>query len=166
MAIGAPTVAWVRSWRRAAAWLLVAWLWAGAPAGAAAQGARCGSPTRIPQGSFQALGDAAPFAYVWVDDIVSRLTGGFNPFDVYVVTGSVAPPFQAPSGRMNRGAFLSLTKGRYGVSLFGPVKVSDATGGLPSLPFNTAKGQFSLRVVQVHAVRFGDGNAVTVQLCR
>jgi hypothetical protein len=121
----------------------------------------CGQAVVMPDESFQALQDVRDAA-VWVDDIDSGLSGQFNPFQVYVVTGKVYAPFQLKQGKLGRDAFQRLTGGNYNTRRFGPLLVP--ASGTGQLPFVQDGRQYVLRVLRVTAATF-NRDTITVQLC-
>jgi len=134
------------------------------PAAVQAQGGRCAPPVRIENKSFRQLDPPARLSYVWVDDIGSKFLGGFDPFDIYVVTGQAYAPFQAPSGPLERGAFLRLTQDAYNVRRHGPMRVMPQNRATARLDFANGKNRFFLKVVDVQTSYVGNDVAV-VQLC-
>jgi hypothetical protein len=134
-----------------------------APQPGKAPAENCGTALDVPNKSFQALGPPTRTSFVWVDDIASKLFGSYDPFEIYVVTGQVFPPFKATTGSLEREAFLRLTQGDYNARRTGPLRLS--AKGLPAeLPFVEGKQSYRLRVTKVTASTFGS-DLVTVQVC-
>jgi hypothetical protein len=127
-------------------------------------GGACSPPLRVQNKSFQQLGPPSKFAYVWVDDIGSKLFGGFDPFDIFVVTGTAYSPFQAVRGPMERGALMKLTS-NYNARRSEPLRVTPQNVPNARLPFTDLNGRFYLKVLQVEPSTLGK-DVVTVQLCR
>jgi hypothetical protein len=120
----------------------------------------CGQPFAMPDESFVTLAGVRDTT-VWVDDVDSGLSGRFNPFPVYVVTGKVYAPFQLRQGKLGRDAFRKLTNGNYNAQLFGPLVVK---GGPAQLSFVQDGRGYTLRVLNVAASTF-KGDTITIQLC-
>lgn len=134
------------------------------PAVVQSQASRCANPMRVENKSFRQLGAPARLAYVWVDDIGSNVFGGFDPFEIHVVTGQAYAPFQAASGPMERGAFLRLTQDAYNVRRHGPVRVSPQNRTTARLAFVNNRSRFVLKVTDVQTSLLGN-DVVLLQLC-
>ena len=124
----------------------------------------CTGTFPIPDSSFQALsGGGLRDAMVWVDDIDSGLSGRFEPFPVYVVTGRVYAPFPLKQGKLGRDGFRKLTAGNYNAVVYGPLVINrDARKGQQA--FKQDNRDFTLRVVGVEASTFR-GDTISAQLC-
>jgi hypothetical protein len=157
--------------------LAPAWMLAGGqkPAAPAAQvpvktasaekGARpsgCAPAFTMPDASFRAL-EGVRDASVWVDDIDSGLLGGFQPFEVYVVTGKLYAPFQLKDGRLGRDNFRKYTANNYNTQPQGPLRIVD-THPEGQLAFVQDDRRFLLKVTSVQPSKL-DRDTVTVQLC-
>jgi hypothetical protein len=107
------------------------------------------------------------FTFVWVDDIQSKLVGGYDPFDLFVVAGKLYSPFEMSSGKLERSAFERLSGGK-GIDRFGPFKVpaSFAANQPPTFPFTSESKKYQLRATAVKPARFGGEDLVTIQVCR
>jgi hypothetical protein len=121
----------------------------------------CGPSITMPDESFQAL-QGVRDTTVWVDDIDSGLSGRFNPFQVFVVTGKVYAPFQLKQGKLGRDAFQKLTSGNYNAQRFGPLNVPSS--GTGQLSFVQDGRPYVLRVLRVAPSTF-NRDTITVQLC-
>jgi hypothetical protein len=131
--------------------------------------AECLPARDLPQKSFARIdGLGLKFAFVWVDDIQSRFVGGYDPFDVFVVTGKIYSPFEMATGKLERGAFDRLTKPGRNIDRFGPVSVPTTfpKGQPPTLRFATASGKYQVRLMAVKPARFGGDDVMTFQVCR
>ena len=152
----------------AAIGLAQAWVLAGGQATqapAAAKGARapgCGTAFEMPDASFHAL-DGVRDASVWIDDIDSRLLGGFEPFKVYVVTGRLYAPFQLKQGKLGADNFRRYTANNYNTQPQGPLTISD-TQPRGQLVFVQDDRKFTLKVTSVQPSKL-DRDTVTIQLC-
>ena len=104
-------------------------------------------------------------AYLWVDDIESKILGGWNPFKIYVVVGRIYPPFGSPTGKLARNDFERLiTRDNVNNELFGPLQVPSQWQTTPKLTFKVGQSEFYLEVVQVQSVLVGD-DSVEFRLC-
>ena len=131
--------------------------------------AECLPARDLAQKSFDRIdGLGLKFAFVWVDDIQSKLVGGYDPFDVFVVTGKLFSPFEMPTGKLERGAFERLTKPGRNIERFGPFRVPATfpKGQPPTLGFTTASGKYQVRMMAVKPARFGGEDLMTYQVCR
>jgi len=131
--------------------------------------AECLPARDLSQKSFVRIdGLGLKFAFVWVDDIQSKLVGGYDPFDVFVVTGKIYSPFEMATGKLERDAFERLTKPGRNIDRFGPLTVPSAfpRGQAPTLRFATASGKYQVRLTAVKPARFGGEDLVTYQVCR
>jgi hypothetical protein len=124
----------------------------------------CAPAVTMLEQSFQALaGGGLRDAVVWVDDVDSGWRGSFRPFNVYVVTGKVYPPFQLKQGQLGRDAFAKLTNDSYNMERAGPLVITpEARAG--SLRFMQDGRGFTLKVLGVKESTFAR-DSVTVQLC-
>jgi hypothetical protein len=141
-----------------------------ASAGAAPQprGSDCLASLELPQKSFRRLdGLGLKFAFAWVDDIESKVLGGYSPFDLFIVTGRIFSPFELPRGTLERAAFERLSAPNQNIERTGPLRVPNSFSPAqpPALRFNNAGATYQLRVLAVKASRMGD-DAVTIQVCR
>ena len=116
----------------------------------------------MPNASFRAL-EGVRDASVWVDDIDSGLLGGFEPFEVYVVTGKLYAPFQLKEGKLVRDNFRKYTAKNYNTQLQGPLRIS-ATQPRGQLGFVQDDRRFTLKVTSVQPSTF-DRDTITLQLC-
>jgi hypothetical protein len=158
-----------------------AWLIAGAqkPAGSAdlkpapmaqksvgekVSGPGCSERIVVPDESFRALqGGGLRDASVWVDDIDTGLFGGYQPFNVFVVTGRLYAPFQLAEGKLGRDNFVKFTAKNYNTVTQGPLVVSmEHPQG--QLGFVQDDRRYSLRVVEVQTSTF-NRDAIIVQVC-
>jgi hypothetical protein len=109
-------------------------------------------------------------AYVWVDNIDSKLFGGYDPFDVYVLVGRIYPPFSTNIGKLSSGGFLRLSDPKKDVNndLTGPLRVPAALKGELKLAptFSVGKSRFSLRAVRVTLQRVGDNERIELRVCQ
>jgi hypothetical protein len=124
-------------------------------------GSGCGQAVVMPDESFQAL-QGVRDTTVWVDDVDSGLSGRFNPFEVYVVTGKVYAPFQLKQGKLGREAFQRLTGGNYNAQRFGPLRVPSSGKG--QLSFVQDGRPYVLRVLGVAPATF-NRDTISVQVC-
>ena len=137
---------------------------ASAPAaGQSRKAERCSKQVSVSEQSFQQLENPARHAYVWVGEIRSSLFGNYDPFDVYVLVGQTFPPFQAPSGRLDRASLDRIVGAAYNTDRFGPLRVTaDLIGAnRAQLPFKSADRPFTLKVVSVNA----RAAATELQIC-
>ena len=134
-----------------------------APKSAPAKGTPgCGTPFVMPDESFRTL-DGVRDASLWVDDIDSGLFGGFDAFDVYVVTGKLYAPFQLKHGKLGRDNFRKYTARNYNTVTQGPLAITSARPR-GELAFTQDARSFTLRVTGVQPSTF-DRDTITVQLC-
>ena len=127
-------------------------------------GPGCTPPFTVPDESFKTLtGDGLRDAAIWVDDIDSGVFGGFEPFEVYVVTGRLYAPFQLAQGKLGKDNFRKYTKGNYNTMSQGPLVVTQERP-VGQLGFVQDDRRFSLRVTGVKPSTW-DRDAITVQLC-
>ena len=116
----------------------------------------------MPDGSFRIL-DGVRGVSRWVDDIDSGLFGGFDAFDVYVVTGKRYAPFQLQQGKLGRDNFRKYTANNYNTVKQGPLAISSArTRG--ELAFTQDGRAYTLKVARVQPSTL-DRDTITVQLC-
>ena len=117
--------------------------------------------------SFQLLPSPSKYAYVWVDDIDSRLFGGYFPFPVYLLVGSAYSPFQAQTGRLDRATFEKLSQSTYNAKRVGPLFVSAANvqDGTAVLTFTSGNVTFLVKVLSVTS-KLITGDSLQIQLCR
>jgi hypothetical protein len=131
-------------------------------AGSAAAQDTCGDPFRVTQRSFHALPEPTRHAAVWVDNIPSKLLGGFKPFQVYVIVGNLFPPFPDADGTLRREEFERAVFSR-DTRREGPLVVDSSLS--TTLTFTSNNRQFTLKPVAVHSVVIGQ-DAVTFRVCR
>lgn len=151
-------------------WLAQPWALAGAqtkpakPVAAkpASRSPGCGKPFVMPDQSFRALEDVRD-ASLWVDDIDSGLFGGFDAFDVYVVTGRLYAPFQLKQGKLGGHNFRRYTANNYNTVTQGPLTIT-AQRPRGDLAFTQDGRTFTLKVTGVQPSTFGR-DTITVQLC-
>jgi hypothetical protein len=122
----------------------------------------CAPSFVMPDESFRILDDVRD-ASLWVDDIDSGLFGGFDAFDVYVVTGKLYAPFQLKHGKLGRDNFRKYTANNYNTVKQGPLSISSATPR-GDLVFTQDGRRFTLKVTGVQPSTF-DRDTITVQLC-
>lgn len=122
----------------------------------------CGTPFVMPDESFRILDDVRD-ASLWVDDIDSGLFGGFDAFDVYIVTGRLYAPFQLKHGKLGRDNFRKYTANNYNTVKQGPLAISSARPH-GDLVFTQDGRTFTLKVTRVQPSTF-DRDTITVQLC-
>jgi hypothetical protein len=128
----------------------------------------CLPAKNLPQKSFMRVdGLGLRFTFVWIDEIRSRFMGGYEPFDMYVVTGRVYSPFEMATGKLERPAFERLSAPSRNIQRFGPFSVPGtiAAERPPMLPFTYGAQRYQLRTIAVNASRFED-DSVTIQICR
>jgi len=128
----------------------------------AAVASGCGAAFTMPNASFHTL-DGVRDASVWVDDIDSGLLGGFEPFEVYVVTGKLYAPFQLKAGKLGRENFRKYTSNNYNTQPQGPLTIADSHPK-GQLAFLQDDRRFVLKVTSVQPSAF-DRDTITVQLC-
>ena len=133
-----------------------------APAEKGAVGPGCRPAFTMPNSAFHAL-DGVRDASVWVDDIDSSVLGGFQPFEVYVVTGKLYAPFQLKQGKLVRENFRKYTANNYNTQLQGPLRIVD-THPRGQLAFVQDDRRFTLKVTSVEPSSF-DRDTITIQLC-
>jgi hypothetical protein len=127
-------------------------------------GPGCTPPFTVPDQSFRTLtGGGLRDAAIWVDDIDSGVFGGFEPFEVYVVTGRLYAPFQLAQGKLGRDNFRKYTKGNYNTMSQGPLVLTQQRP-VGQLGFVQDERRFSLRVTGVQPSAW-DRDAITAQLC-
>jgi hypothetical protein len=127
-------------------------------------GPGCTPPFTVPDQSFRTLtGGGLRDAAIWVDDIDSGIFGGFEPFEVYVVTGRLYAPFQLAQGKLGRDNFRKYTKGNYNTMSQGPLVLTQQRP-VGQLGFVQDERRFSLRVTGVQPSAW-DRDAITAQLC-
>ena len=124
----------------------------------------CASSIVVPDSSFTALsGGGLRDVSVWVDDVDSGLSGRFDPFEVYVVTGRVSAPFTLKAGTLSRDAFVKFTGGNYNTMVDGPIVVSRGTRQGQRTVSRNGRA-FTVKVLGVQAAAFSR-DTVTIQLC-
>jgi hypothetical protein len=133
-----------------------------APAVKGAGASGCGPAFTMSDASFRAL-EGVRDASVWIDDIDSGLLSGFEPFDVYVVTGKLYAPFQLKEGKLGRDNFRKYTANNYNTQAQGPLRIVD-THPKGQLAFVQDDRRFMLKVTSVQPSTF-DRDTVTLQLC-
>ena len=129
----------------------------------------CLAPIDLAQKSFARIdGLGLRNTFIWVDDIQSKFVGGYDPFDVFVVTGKLYSPFQMPTGKLERRAFERLSQPDKSISRFGPFRVpaSFSQSQPPTFRFTVDSKPYQLRTPAVKPGRFGGEGMVTIQLCR
>ena len=127
-------------------------------------GPGCTPAFTIPDESFRTLtGGGLRDAAIWVDDIDSGLFGGFEPFEVYVVTGRLYAPFQLAQGKLGKDNFRKYTKGNYNTMPQGPLVITPQRP-VGQLGFVQDERRFSLRVTGVRPSMW-DRDSITAQLC-
>lgn len=124
------------------------------------------SDVRVMEQSFQQLPNPSRNAYVWVDDIDSRILGGYHPFQVYVLMGGTYSPFQAKSGRLDRATFERLSKSTYNGTVIGPLTVTadSVQAGKAVLKFTSGGYTCVLKILSVTS-RLFNGDALQLQMC-
>jgi hypothetical protein len=109
-------------------------------------------------------------AFVWVDNINSRIFGGYEPFDVYILVGRIYPPFSSNNGRLTRDAFLRLSDAKKDLNnnRTGPIRVPATFTGEQRLApaFAIGKGRFFLRAVRMQLQRMGDNERIVLRVCQ
>ena len=133
-----------------------------APAEKVAGASGCGAAFTMPDASFRAL-EGVRDASVWVDDIDSGLLSGFEPFEVYVVTGKLYAPFQLKEGKLGRDNFRKYTAKNYNTQPQGPLRIVDSHPK-GQLAFVQDDRRFLLKVSSVQPSTF-DRDTITIQLC-
>jgi hypothetical protein len=141
-----------------------------APAGQApSRRVSCLNEVDVPQNSFARIdGPGLKFTYVWVDAIQSKLVGGYDPFEVFVITGKLYSPFEMATGTLDRAAFERLSRPSRNIERFGPfrVPVSISSNQPPVFRFSADSRPFQLRTTGVKVSRFGGQSVATIQVCR
>jgi hypothetical protein len=122
----------------------------------------CGAPFVMPDASFRTL-EGVRDASIWVDDIDSGLLSGFEPFEVYVVTGKLYAPFQLREGKLGRDNFRKYTANNYNTQPQGPLRIVD-THPKGQLAFVQDDRRFTLKVTSVQPSTF-NRDTITLQLC-
>jgi hypothetical protein len=122
----------------------------------------CGQPFVMPDESFRVLDDVRN-AGLWVDDIDSGLLGGFDPFEIYVVTGRLYAPFQLRQGKLKRASFRTYTANNYNTVPQGPLTLS-AQRPRGEMPFAQGDRRFTLKVIGIQPSTL-NRDTITVQLC-
>jgi hypothetical protein len=122
----------------------------------------CGKPFVMPDESFRTLDDVRD-ASLWVDDVDSGLLGGFDPFEIYVVTGRLYAPFQLRQGKLGRDNFRKYTANNYNTLRQGPLTLSSERPR-GDLAFTQDDRRFTLKVTAIQPSTFGR-DTITVQLC-
>ena len=111
----------------------------------------CLPPRDLAQKSFARIdGLDVKFAFVWVDDIQSKFVGGYDPFDVFVVTGRIYSPFEMASGKLERPAFERLSRPSRNIERFGPFPPAALPRDRPAaFRFDSGGAPYELRVTAV-----------------
>jgi hypothetical protein len=125
----------------------------------------CTGELRIDQRTFRRL-DARHQVYAWVDDIPSKVFGGHQPFDLYLVAGKKYPPFLGETGKMTKPAFVRITERNYNTEVSSPLKVPETLspkGQTFTVTLNAMP--LTLVVTRVDTVAFGT-DSVVVKLCQ
>jgi hypothetical protein len=134
-----------------------------------ARRSNCLPPADLTQKSFVRIdGLGLKNTFVWVDDIQSKFVGGYDPFDVFVVTGKLYSPFEMSAGKLERSAFDRLSRPNKNIDRFGPFRVpaSFAPAQPPTFRFSVDSKPYTLRTPTVKPARFGGEDIVTIQVCR
>jgi hypothetical protein len=141
-----------------------------APAGQApSPRVNCLNEMMVPQKSFARIdGPGLKFTYVWVDAIQSKLVGGYDPFDVFIVTGKLFTPFEMATGTLDRAAFERLSKPSRNIERFGPFRIPAgiSPNSPPAFRFSVDSKPRQLRATAVKLARFGGQSQVAIQVCR
>jgi hypothetical protein len=122
----------------------------------------CGQPFVMPDESFRMLDDVRN-ASLWVDDIDSGLFGGFDPFEIYVVTGRLYAPFQLRHGKLTRASFRTYTADNYNTLRQGPLTLS-AQRPQGEIAFSQDDRRYTVKVIGIQPSTL-DRDTITVQLC-
>jgi hypothetical protein len=138
---------------------------------AAAQGrsqAECGAPIErehtVCQRCYEQF-DSQEFnkrVYVYVPDIKSKLLGGFDPFDLWIVEGIYGPPFLDYGGVFQQDKFEQLKNTGNVIATRIPVD-KNALG--KAQPFKVGKSAFRIEPVRVET-SYGGTDRVTLKICR
>ena len=147
--------------------LAQAWLQAGGQGKSDAGKAKppasgCGTAFTMADASFRTL-EGVRDASVWADDIDSSLLGGFQPFEVYVVTGKLYAPFQLKEGKLGRDNFRKYTANNYNTQPQGPLTIADSHPR-GQLAFVQDDRRYVLKVTSVTPSKL-DRDTLTIQLC-
>jgi hypothetical protein len=129
----------------------------------------CQNEMNVAQKSFARIdGPGLKFTYVWVDAIQSKLVGGYDPFDVFIVTGKLYSPFEMRTGTLDRAAFERLSKPGRNIERFGPFRVpASISSSQPAVfRFSVDSKPYQLRTTGVKVSRFGGESGATIQACR
>jgi hypothetical protein len=132
------------------------------------RGSDCLRTMDLAQKSFARVdGLGLKFTFVWIDDIPTTLVGGYEPFDIFVVTGRIYSPFEMSTGRLERSAFERLSAPSRNIQRFGPFKVpaSFPAPQPPTFRFTYGADRYVVRTIAVKPSRFGE-DLVTIQVCR
>lgn len=123
----------------------------------------------LAQKSFARIdGLGVKFAFVWIDDIRSKFVGGYDPFDLFVVTGRIYSPFEMATGKLERPAFERLSRPSRNIERFGPFTVPSGfpRDRPPAFRFTSGGADYVLRVVSVQPARFGGEGVMSYQVCK
>jgi hypothetical protein len=124
--------------------------------------APCSRPTTVAAQSFQQLPSPTKFAYVWVGEIRPGGYGSYNPFEVQVIVGRTFPPFQAPSGMLDRASLDRVVGAAYNTTRSPLTVTADAVGASRAqVQFTSGDRPFTLKVVSVNA----KAPSADVQVC-
>jgi hypothetical protein len=129
----------------------------------------CLAAIDLPQKSFVRVdGLGLRNTYIWVDDIQAKFVGGYDPFDLFIVTGKLYSPFEMSAGKLERPAFDRLSRPNRNIDRFGPFRVpaSFSSSQPPSFRFTVDSKAYQLRTPVVKPARFGGEDIVTIQVCR
>jgi hypothetical protein len=129
----------------------------------------CSSQFEVPDRTYYQLAQAFPGypdlanAFVWLDDINSRLFGGYRPFDVFVIVGKNYPPFSASAGRLNRNDFDTIRGYKSANNRF--TKWSIEPKKLGPGDFIVGQKRYLLTVVEVRNAYLAQNDSITVKVC-
>jgi hypothetical protein len=129
----------------------------------------CQKEMDVAQKSFARIeGPDLRFTYVWVDTIQSKLVGGYDPFDVFIVRGKLYSPFEMSTGTLDRAAFERLSRPGRNIERFGPFRVpASISSNQPAVfRFSVDSKPYQLRTTGVRVSRFGGQSVATIQACR
>ncbi len=128
----------------------------------------CSKPFEVPDRTYYRLSIAWPAqagltnSFVWVEDITSRLFGGYRPFDVYVIVGKNYAPFSQSSGRLNRRDF-NIINGKSANNEFTQWRIDSSK--LVPRPFTAGSVKYLLTVVDVDNAYFAENDSITLKIC-
>ena len=100
--------------------------------------------------------------YVYVPDIKSKLLGGFDPFDMWIVEGIYGPPFLDYGGVFQQDKFEQLKNTGNVIATRIPVD-KNALGKAQS--FKVGKNAFRIEPIRVET-SYGGTDRVTLRICR